>query len=78
MSQSFEGSKRIYYLESIARNLKELATIARGHGHSIGSEVLADNRDWLDCYIETLKRPVQQSGGAPAYPPGDDPRQEGE
>jgi hypothetical protein len=48
--------KTIYYLESIARNLKEFSTVAGDFGPSIGTEVLADNRDWLDCYIDELKR----------------------
>lgn len=53
---TFEAKKVVYYLESIARNLTELASVACDvMAPSIGSEVLADNRDWLGCYIDKLK-----------------------
>lgn len=50
----FSLGSRIYYLQSILRQLDEISTIVEGP--SIGSEILADNRDWLDCYIDTLRR----------------------
>lgn len=50
----------IYYLESISRQLKELHDFAKYHpgfiGPSIGTEILADNRDWLSCYIDKLRK----------------------
>jgi hypothetical protein len=44
----------LYYLRSIKRNLDELHELAGRltFQPSIGGEVLADNRDWLDCFIE--------------------------
>lgn len=54
---AFDRHKAIYYLESIARNLKEFSDVCSDIPTfpSIGSEVLADNRDWLDCYIAELR-----------------------
>jgi FtsZ-interacting cell division protein ZipA len=55
----FETRKAVYYLESIGRNLKEFAEIVSAvpHlAHHIGMEILADNRDWLDCYVDVLRR----------------------
>lgn len=53
----FDRHKAIYYLESIARNLKEFADVCSDMPTlpSIGSEIMADNRDWLDCYITKLR-----------------------
>jgi len=50
----FEREKTIFYLESIKRNLDELHELADEAG--LGGEVLADNRDWLGCYIDHLRR----------------------
>lgn len=59
----FEARKAVYYLESIARNLKEFASVLDDIPlPSIGSEILSDNRDWLDCYIHDLRR----ANGMPA------------
>lgn len=46
----------IYYLRSIRRNLEDLMTIVEASGPTIGTEVLADNLDWLSCKIETLEK----------------------
>lgn len=53
----FEKNKAIYYLESISRNLKEFRDVISDIPFlpSIGSDVLADNHDWLDCYIDKLR-----------------------
>jgi len=54
--REFEDRKTIYYLESIARNLTELASVIEDIPvPSMGSEVLADNRNWLADYIAELK-----------------------
>jgi hypothetical protein len=52
----FERTNVIYYLESIKRNLDVLYELASETGPSIPGEALADNRDWLDCYIDYLRR----------------------
>jgi len=50
----------LYYLESILRQLQELKefihSFKKGDLPSIGTEVLYDNIDWLDCYIDRLKK----------------------
>ena len=52
-----EENTNIYYLKSCLRNLKELQSIINaGFALCIGSEILADNIDWLDCYIEKLEK----------------------
>lgn len=49
----------VYYLRSILVHMKEYqslqieAIITSGYG--IGHEALADNINWLDCYIEELR-----------------------
>ena len=40
----------IYYLQSIYRQLRSIALSSDTHG--LGEEILADNLNWLDCYIE--------------------------
>lgn len=55
--------KEIYYLESIARNLTEFASMTGKYAPSIGTEVLNDNREWLDDHISKLRaanRPLQE------------------
>ena len=45
----------LHYLRSILGNLREVRTIqARQHKqiYRLGDEVLADNIDWLDCFID--------------------------
>jgi hypothetical protein len=42
-------SKEEYYLRSILRQLRDVHRDVTNH--SLGSEVLADNIDWLDCFI---------------------------
>lgn len=42
----------LYYLRAIDRRLRELADALEGiNGLTIGGEALADERDWLDCFI---------------------------
>lgn len=48
-----------YYLRSIHRRLIELrdhVTKKRGHQHGLADEALADEIDWLGCYIDSLER----------------------
>lgn len=40
----------IHYLRSILAQLRELRSSIE-HGPTLGGEVLADNIDWLDCFI---------------------------
>lgn len=56
MSEPVE--KQIYYLESILRQLQQLRNVCNElePSPSIGNEVLADNIDWLDCHIDSLKK----------------------
>lgn len=53
----------IYYLKSIKRNLDELkeftTMLIELKGHGIASEAHADNRDWLDCFIDEHERKLQ-------------------
>lgn len=53
-----DGRQDVHYLSSIQEQLRALRT-ARGQEeafqYGLGDEVLADNIDWLDCYIDVLK-----------------------
>lgn len=48
--------QEIYYLRSIQKNLEQFKELADEQtsllGPSIGSEVLADNLNWLDCFVD--------------------------
>lgn len=51
----------LYYLESILGNLRELKSLTtqrqrKGTVSALGLEVLADNVDWLDCFIDRHER----------------------
>jgi len=48
----------LYYLRSILGHLREVRASINRHaeGPTIGGEVLADNIDWLDCFIEKHDR----------------------
>lgn len=50
----------LYYLRSILNTLQEMrdATVMDtvNYGWSLGDEALADNTDWLDCFIEKHER----------------------
>lgn len=50
----------LYYLRSIYRNLTEISQHAdvsvRAQGYGLADEALADNRDWLDCFIDQIER----------------------
>lgn len=45
----------LYYLRSILGHLREVQS-AMADGLSLGGEMLADNIDWLDCFIEKHER----------------------
>ncbi len=47
-------SRTLHYLNSIKINLNGL--VQQITGPSLQSEVIADNRDWLDCFIDTIER----------------------
>jgi hypothetical protein len=44
----------LYYMRAILGHLRELRKIAGGL--NLGSEALADEIDWLDCYIDKHQR----------------------
>lgn len=46
----------LYYLKSIQRQLSVLGEGATASMPSLASEVAADDRDWLDCFIEMVER----------------------
>ena len=54
-----EGPDTVYYLNSILRQLRDwqgiVTTSESFYGPTISTEVLADNIDWLDCHIDSLK-----------------------
>lgn len=58
----------VFYLRSIHRQLRELRGMLSKRlakeGASLGREVLADNIDWLDCYIDELERRAKRAGKA--------------
>lgn len=39
----------LHYLKSILRHLRQFRSLVSGP--SLGAEALADNIDWLDCFI---------------------------
>lgn len=56
----------LYYLRSILGHLREVQS-ARAYGPSIQGEVLADNINWLDCFIdkyESAQRKQKQNFAA--------------
>lgn len=56
----------LHYLRSIQRNLEEYRTVTsqlvevRGFGSA--DDALADNRDWLGCFIERHTRSAENAG----------------
>lgn len=52
--------QELYYLRSIYRSLEEMrdlsADVMADYGPSIGSEVLFDNMNFLDCFIDEHER----------------------
>jgi hypothetical protein len=48
----------IYYLRSIQTQLEGVLIDfrKRSYGPTLGGEILADNLDWLDCFIEKHSR----------------------
>jgi hypothetical protein len=48
----------MHYLRSILNNLREFRVLANSTRNvsALGTEVLADNIDWLDCFIDKHKR----------------------
>lgn len=47
----------LYYLRSILRHLREFRGLVSGP--SLGGEVLADNIDWLNCFISVIEQERQ-------------------
>jgi hypothetical protein len=45
----------LHYLRSILRNVRELYSLV-ATDVSLRSEALADNIDWLDCFINRLEK----------------------
>lgn len=68
----------LYYLRSIYRQFKEFKDHFNSEamqrvedvnpGPSIGSEVLADNADWLNCHIDFLERTARAALSAVSIP----------
>jgi hypothetical protein len=52
----------LHYLRSILGHLREVRKVVEGAG--LGGEVLADNIDWLDCFIERNEREVKAADEA--------------
>lgn len=50
--------KDVYYLKSILGQLREFKAGVGVRGPCLSSEVLADNVDWLDCFIDRCERPA--------------------
>jgi len=48
----------LHYLRSILRNLREFRSTLLTH--NLGVEVLADNIDWLDCFIDKHERAAKK------------------
>jgi hypothetical protein len=45
----------LHYLRSILGQLREVRSAITTNGPSLGGEVLADNIDWLDCFIDRIE-----------------------
>jgi len=45
----------LHYLKSILAQLRELRD-SRVHGPTLSGQILADNIDWLDCFIDKHER----------------------
>lgn len=58
----------LHYLRSILGHLQEVRN-ARivVPGYSLGSEVLADNIDWLDCFIDKHERKLAMTRGGSSH-----------
>jgi hypothetical protein len=60
------SGSNVYYLESIKRQLEQLQdNRIEEASWSLQDEVLADNMNWLDCYIDELKRDKDHSTPGP-------------
>lgn len=46
----------LHYLRSILNQLREIRS-GIDYGPTLGGEVLADNIDWLDCFIDKHQVP---------------------
>jgi hypothetical protein len=71
------NEQELHYLRSILGNLRELRRFADSRDDSffLGMEVLADNIDWLDCFIDKHER-SGESITEPEYPRPDSPPHE--
>jgi hypothetical protein len=52
----------LHYLRSILGQMREVRKFMQGEskGWSLGGEVLADNIDWLDCFIDRSERAMKR------------------
>ena len=50
------NERHLYYLRSILRHLRALKRILEDPEPSLSGEGLADNIDWLDCFIDKYER----------------------
>lgn len=50
----------LYYLKSILGHLREFKSIVAPERSSLGIEALADNINWLDCFIDKYERAQQK------------------
>ena len=49
-------SDELYYLEAILRRLREVKeALADTAAFSLGGQAIADEIDWLDCYIDAKR-----------------------
>jgi len=48
----------LHYLRSILRQLREVRSWMK-EGPTLGGEVLADNIDWLDCFIDKYEKEMR-------------------
>lgn len=51
----------LHYLKSILRHLREVRSSLE-FGPTLGGEILADNIDWLDCFIDKHERALPITG----------------
>ena len=53
-----DDERDLHYLRSILDQLHELRSFIN-YGPTLGGEVLADNIDWLDCFIDKRERALE-------------------
>jgi hypothetical protein len=68
--EPYRSDKVLYYLRSILRQMNSvMGQPASRVIHTLGQEALADNCDWLDCYIDWLERHPAAPPLTPQEPP---------